>query len=175
MFINNIKQLKIMGKTGIFYGSSTGTTEKVAGIIAGKLGISSNDIHNIESNDGDLPEYDFLIFGSSSTGLGDLQYYWENYLDTLKSADLSRKTVALFCCGDSYTYADSFCGAMRKIYDVVKDKGCTIVGGVSTDGYEFGDTDAIIDGKFVGLAIDNDNEEDKTPERIDLWINLIRG
>jgi flavodoxin I len=87
---------------------------------------------------------------------------------------LSGKTVALFCCGDSYTYADSFCGAMRKIYDVLKDKGCTIVGGVSTEGYELGDTDAIIDDKFVGLAIDNDNEEDKTSERVDLWIKFIR-
>ncbi|MDR0725771.1 MAG: flavodoxin [Prevotellaceae bacterium] len=163
-----------MGKTGIFYGSSTGTTEKVAGMIAEKLGVLPEDVHDIESGGGNLSAYDFLIFGSSSTGLGDLQYCWENYLDTLKSADLSGKTVALFCCGDSYTYADSFCGAMRKIYDVIKGKGCSIVGGVSTDGYELGDTDAIVDGKFAGLAIDNDNEEDKTPERVDSWIKLIR-
>jgi flavodoxin I len=164
-----------MRKTGIFYGTSTGTTEKVAAIIAGKLGILPSDVHNIELSEGDLSAYDFLIFGSSSTGLGDLQYCWDDYLDTLKSADLSGKTVALFCCGDSYIYADSFCGAMRKIYDAIKDKGCTIVGSVSTEGYEIGDTDAIIDGKFVGLAIDNDNEEDKTTERIDSWIKLIRG
>jgi flavodoxin I len=162
-----------MGKTGIFYGSSTGTTEKVAGIIAGKLGISSNDVHNIESDEGDLSAYDFLILGSSSTGLGDLQYFWEDYIDTLTSADLNGKTVALFCCGDSYIYSDTFCGAMRKIYDAIKDKGCTIVGGVSTDGYESDDTDAVIDGKFIGLAIDNDNEEDKTQERIDSWVKLI--
>jgi flavodoxin I len=163
-----------MGKTGIFYGSSTGTTEKVAGIIAGKLGISLSDVHNIESNAGDLSAYDFLIFGSSSTGIGDLQFFWEDYLDTLISADLNGKIVALFCCGDSYTYSDSFCGAMRKIYDAIKDKGCKIVGSVSTDGYETDDTDAVIDGKFVGLAIDNDNEEDKTPERIDSWVKLIK-
>ncbi|MDR1169381.1 MAG: flavodoxin [Prevotellaceae bacterium] len=163
-----------MVKTGIFYGSSTGTTEEIAGIIAGKLGISSKDVHNIESNDGDLSEYDFLIFGASSTGIGDLQYFWENYLDTLKSADLSGKTVALFCCGDSYTYSDSFCGAMRKIYDAIKDSGCNFTGKVSTDGYEAGDTDAVIDGQFVGLAIDNDNEENKTAERIDSWIELIK-
>ncbi|MDR2026937.1 MAG: flavodoxin [Prevotellaceae bacterium] len=163
-----------MGKTGIFYGSTTGTTEKVAETIAKKLGIASGDVHNIESGSGDLSAYDFLIFGSSSTGLGDLQYFWEEYLDTLKSADLSGKTVALFCCGDSYTYSDSFCGAMRKIYDAIKDRGCKIVGSISTGGYETDDTDAVIDGKFVGLAIDNDNEEDKTPERIDLWIKSMK-
>jgi flavodoxin I len=162
-----------MGKTGIFYGSSTGTTEKVAVVIAKKLGISPDDVHNIESNGGDLAAYDFLIFGASSTGIGDLQYFWEDYLNVLKAVDLNGKKVALFCCGDSYTYSDSFCGAMRKIYDAIEDKGCKIVEGVSADGYEAGDTDAVIDGKFVGLAIDNDNEEDKTPERIDSWIKLL--
>jgi flavodoxin I len=163
-----------MGKIGIFYGSSTGTTEKIAEAIAKKLGISSSDVHNIESNEGDLATYDFLIFGSSSTGIGDLQYFWENYIsNVLKTADLSEKKVALFCCGDSYTYSDSFCGAMRKIYDAIENKGCKITEGVSADGYEAGDTDAVIDGKFVGLAIDNDNEEDKTSERIDTWIKLL--
>jgi flavodoxin I len=162
-----------MGKTGIFYGSSTGTTEKVAEAIAKKLGISPDDVHNIESNGGDLSVYDFLIFGASSTGIGDLPYFWENYLNILKTADLNGKKIALFCCGDSYTYSDSFCGAMRKIYDAIENEGCSIVEGVSADGYEAGDTDAIIDGKFVGLAIDNDNEEDKTSERIDSWIKLL--
>jgi flavodoxin I len=158
-----------MKKTGIFYGSSTGTTEKVAEMIAQRLGIVANDVHNIESGNGDLSGYDVLIFGSSSTGIGELQYYWEQYIDTLKAADLAGKTVALFCCGDSYTYPDSFCGAMRKIYDVIADKNCRIIGAVSAEGYETDDTDAIIDGKFVGLAIDNDNEEDKTDDRINNW------
>jgi flavodoxin I len=162
-----------MGKTGIFYGSSTGTTEKVASIIAAKLGLSPDDIYNIESDGGNLSSYDTLIFGASSTGFGDLQYFWEDYLNVVKSTDLKGKTVALFCCGDSYMYSDSFCGAMRKIFDVVNDKGCNIIGSVSTGEYEATDTDAVIDGKFVGLAIDNDNEEEKTPERIDAWIKLI--
>jgi flavodoxin I len=165
-----------MGKTGIFYGSSTGTTERVAVAIAGKLGLSTADIHNIEANNiGNLEAYDFLIFGASSTGIGDLPYFWETWLEVLKAADLDGKTVALFCCGDSYIYSDSFCGAMRKIYDAINDKGCNIVGSISTDGYEATDSEAVIDGKFVGLAIDDDNEGDKTPERINSWIQLINN
>ena len=35
-----------MKKTGIFYGSSTGTTEAVANLIASKLGIASADVHD---------------------------------------------------------------------------------------------------------------------------------
>ena len=36
-----------MKKTGIFYGSTTGTTESVAGRIADVLGISSADVHDV--------------------------------------------------------------------------------------------------------------------------------
>ena len=35
-----------MKKIGIFYGSSTGTTESVAHTIAQKLGVASNDVHD---------------------------------------------------------------------------------------------------------------------------------
>ena len=45
---------------------------------------------------------------------------------------------------------------------------------MSTDGYTFDDSDAVIDGKFVGLALDDLNEEDKTDERIDAWLADIK-
>ncbi len=35
-----------MKKTAIFYGSSTGTTEAVANLIASKLGIAPADVHD---------------------------------------------------------------------------------------------------------------------------------
>ena len=38
---------------------------------------------------------------------------------------------------------------------------------------EFIRIEAVIDGKFVGLALDNDNEDDKTAGRIDAWIAAI--
>ena len=34
-----------MKKTGVFYGSSTGTCEELANQIAEKLGVSSTDVH----------------------------------------------------------------------------------------------------------------------------------
>lgn len=162
-----------MGKIGIFYASTTGATESLAQMIAAKLGVDSSDINDIESTTANPADYDILLFGSSSTGFGDLQYAWEDYLKTLEKTDLSGKTVALFCCGDSYTYADSFCGAMRKIYDAIIDKGCKLVGRTSVDGYSTTDSDAIIDGEFVGLAIDSDNEDNLTPERVNAWVKLL--
>ncbi|MDR2562743.1 MAG: flavodoxin [Prevotellaceae bacterium] len=162
-----------MKKIGIFYGSSTGTTESVAKLIASKLGINSSDIYDVESAKPNLSEYDILLFGASSVGFGDLPDHWENYLKTLEESDLTDKTVALFCCGDSYTYPDSFCGAMRKIYDVLKNKSCTIVGAVPVEGYATTESEAVIDGKYIGLAIDNDNEDNLTQERVENWIGLF--
>ena len=43
-----------MKKTGIFYGSTTGTTESVAGMIAGKLGVSSADVHDVSKMTADM-------------------------------------------------------------------------------------------------------------------------
>lgn len=54
-------------------------------------------------------------------------------------------------------------------------KGANIVGAVSTDGYTFDESEAVKDGKFVGLALDADNESDKTEERISNWVEQIRS
>lgn len=51
-----------MKKIGIFYGSSTGTTESVAHTIAQKLGVASNDVHDASKLTGEMvKEYDVLV------------------------------------------------------------------------------------------------------------------
>lgn len=164
-----------MKKTGIFYGSTTGTTEDVAGRIASKLGVSSSDIHTASDLSADLiATYDALILGSSTWGEGELQDEWYDAVNVLRDADLSGKTVALFGCGDSSSYCDTFCDAMGLLYEEVKDK-CSVVGQVSTDGYSFSSSKAVVDGKFVGLAIDEMNESEKTDERIDAWVSELKN
>ena len=86
---------------------------------------------------------------------------------------MSGKKVAVFGCGDSASYSDTFCSAMKELYDAAQEAGATLVGAVSTDGYEFDDSDAVVDGHFVGLALDDVNEDGKTEERIDAWIPTL--
>jgi flavodoxin I len=63
-----------MKKTGIFFGSSTGTVEDLAQRIAGKLGIDSSDVINVAEVDADaVAPYEVLLLGSSTWGAGDLQ------------------------------------------------------------------------------------------------------
>ena len=165
-----------MKKTAIFYGSSSGTTEDIAGRIAAKLGIGSSDVYNIDSaTPEDVTPYDVLLLGSSTWGVGDLQDDWEGFLPKLKKADLSGKAVAIFGTGDSSSYSDSFCDAIGSIYKELGNTGCRFCGLVSIDGYTFDDSTAVVDGKFVGLPLDEVNEGDKTDARIDQWIAQLKS
>lgn len=46
----------------------------------------------------------------------------------------------------------------------VSELGGETVGYWSTDGYEFTDSKAVRDGKFAGLALDEDNQSELTNE-----------
>jgi flavodoxin I len=161
-----------MKQTIVVYGSSTGTCENIAGIIAGKLGVEAINVADLTADD--IKAADNLILGTSTWGVGELQDDWYDGVSLLKGLDLSGKTVALFGCGDCESYSDTFCGAMGEIYYAVVAAGASVVGQVSTDGYSFDDSEAVVDGQFVGLALDDVNEDDKTEARIDAWIEQIQ-
>lgn len=161
-----------MKETLVVYGSSTGTCQAIAEKIAGKLGTEAVDVASL--SDDQVNSAANLVLGTSTWGAGELQDDWYDGLEKLKGLDLSGKTVALFGCGDCESYSDTFCGGMDEIYSALKDKGVNFVGAVSTDGYTFDDSAAVVDGKFVGLALDDVNEDDKTDARIDAWIDEIK-
>lgn len=161
-----------MKKTVIIYGSSTGTCEDLAGRIASKLGVS--DVVNVTDATADtFASNDNLIIGTSTWGAGEVQDDWYDGLKLIKAADLSGKTVALFGCGDSSSYSDTFVGGMAELYNAVKAAGAKVIGQVSTDGYTFDDSEAVVDGQFVGLALDEVNEDNLTDGRIDAWVAAI--
>ncbi len=162
-----------MKSTIVVYGSSTGTCQAIAEKIAEKLGVKALDVTKFDADV--VASHDNLLLGTSTWGAGELQDDWYDGIEVLKSADLSGKTVAIFGCGDAESYSDTFCGGMAELYNAAKEAGATIVGSVSTDGYTFDDSEAVVDGKFVGLALDDLNEEDKTEGRVVAWIEEIKG
>lgn len=155
--------------TGIFYGSTMGTTESVAQDIAQQLGVSVSDIHNVaEASVDDVDQYDMILFGTSTWGCGELQDDWFDFLEALKAKDLSGKKVALFGCGDSASYPDTFCDGIGLLYEGLQSTGCTFVGDFVPEGYDVTTSLVCNDGRFVGLAIDESNP-DATDERIANW------
>lgn len=164
-----------MKKIAIIYGSSTGTTEGVAKLVAAKLGLPADQIFDVSKLDAQtVDRFDVLILGSSTWGDGELQDDWYDGLRTLKSSNLNNKWIALFGCGDSYSYPSTFCDAMGLIYEDLQGCGCSFMGGLPTDGYSHSDSKAVVDGKFVGAALDEVNEEGQTDNRLQAWIDTFK-
>ena len=161
-------------KVGIFYGSSTGTTEDVAGRIAKALNVDASDVHNVTDADTAMIEgYDVLVLGSSTWGVGELQDDWYDGIKKFKAANLQGKKVALFGLGDSGSFSDTFCDAMGIIKGELAGAGVTFIGEVPSDDYSFDSSVSVENGNFVGLALDEVNEDYKTDERISRWASSL--
>lgn len=155
---------------GIFYGSSTGITEEVAQMLEDK--IPNSTLVNVADGIDNIQDFDFLILCSPTWGLGDLQDDWMAEIDDLPS--LVEKPVALLGTGDCIAYPDTFVDGIRTLYDKCKKAKAKIVGMVPTEGYNFIDSTAVLDGKFLGLPIDHINEPELTEKRIDDWLEKLQ-
>ncbi len=156
---------------GIFYGSDNGTTTDVCEKLAEKIG-GAELIDVANAGKDEISKFDKIILASSTWGDGELQSDWESYAETLSGVSFSGKLVALLALGDADGYGSTFCDALYHLKNVAKD--AKIVGSTSTDGYEFEESKSVEGGKFVGLAIDEANQDDKTDERLDAWVAQLK-
>lgn len=63
---------------------------------------------------------------------------------------------------------------MGQIHEDLQGSGCSFIGEVSTDGYSFDSSRSVVDGKFVGAALDEMNEPDQTDARLQAWIDSFK-
>lgn len=162
-------------KTGIYYASSTGTTEDVARMIAKEMKVADADIHDVaKTAPSTMGDYDLIVIGSSTYGAGDLQDDMYDFIDGAQILDLKGKKVAVFGAGDE-SMSDTFCDAVGIIYDKLKDSGAEMVGMFPTYPYEFDHSKAVPvqGGEAEGLLIDNVNRPDLTSKRIVDWCAVI--
>ncbi len=162
-----------MAKIGIFYGSSTGDTEKVADIISHQFGDDATTLNVEDAKAADLEKFDVLILGTSTWEIGEMQEDWEDFIDELKKANLKDKKVAIFGLGDQEAYSESFADGAGILYKAIEGK-TTIIGQWPTEGYEFDESMAAKDGQFVGLIIDEDNQKELTADRVQKWVEQVK-
>lgn len=122
----------------------------------------------------EFEEYECLIIGCPTWDVGELQSDWDSFFPELDSMNFSGKLVAYFGTGDQMGYADNFQDAIGILEEKISLKGGKTVGYWSTDGYEFSESRALRNGKFVGLAIDEDNQSDLTDERVKAWVTQLK-
>lgn len=158
---------------GIFFGSLTGNTESVAREIAARLGVAAEHIHNVaDASADDAERYDLLLLGSSTWGSGELQDDWYGFLEALKARNLTGRRVALFGCGDSSSYPETFCDAIGIIHDALQPTGCTFVASLDAGGYASLGSRACSDGRLLGLAVD-DSDPASNADRMESWCRLV--
>jgi flavodoxin I len=163
-------------KIGLFYGTTTGKTESAAEVIQSEFGDDIVTLIDVSQADGsDFDDYEYIIIGCPTWNIGELQSDWEGLYQELDDVDFSGKTIAYFGTGDQIGYADNFQDAMGILEEKISALGAKTVGYTSTDGYDFNDSKAVQNGKFVGLALDEDNQADLTDKRIKAWVTQLKS
>lgn len=158
---------------GIVYGSNQGNTESVSEKAKDILG-ASECLNITEATPEQIQSWDLIVIATSTWGDGELPEDWEYNQDKLNEVNFNGKTVAFIGLGDQYIYGSTFCDALKLLYDKMEGQDFKLVGLWPTDGYEHEDTIALLDGKFLGVAIDEDNEPDLTDERLEKWADIVK-
>jgi len=173
-----------MNKIGIFFGTETGTTRLVAKKLQKKLGdeIADKPLNVNRMTPEEMLQYDALILGTPSYGVGEipgrsagcLEPNWEEFLAQMEKPDFSGKRIAFFALGAQERYSERFASSLFALYQVFKGYGAEIIGSWSTDGYTFQHSAAVVDGRFVGLIIDQRTQGMHTDERLDAWLEQVK-
>lgn len=171
-----------MDKIGIFFGTDTGTTRLIAKKIAKLLGdIASKPLNVNRISIDDLLQYDALILGTPSYGEGQLPGIetgvkdgsWEEFVPEFDGVDMTGKTVALYGLGNQEKYPERFADSLYKLYELFTFCGATIIGDWPIDDYHFEKSKSVVDGRFVGLVVDNNSQGLLTEERLKRWVEGI--
>ena len=166
-----------MAKVGLFFDTQTGKTADIAEQIQEALGgdsiVEIFEIGDVELDK--LSEYECLIIGSPTWNVGELPDGWGGVVDDLSGLPLGGKKIAYFGVGDQVGYSDNFLDAMGLLEKELSQTGATTVVNWSTDGYDFEASEAQRGDVFVGLGLDEDNQDDLTEERIASWAEQVKA
>lgn len=162
----------------IVYGSDTGNTDYVIETyLLNELSVhfervSQVDIYNIDPNE--WRSNDLFVIGIPTWYDGELQSDWDDYFEDFKQLDFKDKMFAIFGLGDQIGYGEYFVDGIGILAEVILANGGRIIGHWPTDGYTFSESKALVDkDHFYGLAIDEDNEDEMTFDRVRQWVEQV--
>ena len=161
----------------IVYASATGHTEDIAERL--KVLLPGSELKDLDRLDftKELEESEALICctptwntGSETKRSGTT---WDQHIDNIPHLSLKGKPIAIVGLGDSAAFSKYFCDAMEELYKLFESAGGRMIGHVSVEQYIFDHSKSVVDGMFCGLPLDEDNESEKTDERLQSWASLI--
>jgi flavodoxin I len=160
-------------KAKIIYGSDTGNTEVIAEDLVKLLG--EHEVLTVdELEESDWGGNELYILGIPTWYDGELQSDWDDYIEDFKKLDFNGKTFAIFGLGDQIGYSEYFVDGIGILAEVILANGGKVIGHWPTEGYTFSESKAIVDkDHFYGLAIDEDNEDEMTFDRVRIWVEQL--
>ena len=170
-------QLPKQPRTIVVYSGMFGATEAAAEIVADVLAtrldmaVPCRDVSWVDL--AELADYDLVVLGACTWNIGQLPYGWSDKLAQLAHLDLTGKSVALFGTGDQVGYPETFLDALGMVADAARRAGARLVGSWPSAGYSFSASLALEGQSFVGLALDDDNQDELTVARIGEWVGRV--
>nr|WP_321408676.1 flavodoxin [uncultured Carboxylicivirga sp.] len=168
-----------MSQIGIFYGPQLGSVEKVANLIAERLGKDRVELIPVKNCEAEaINKFDNIILGASTIGKTnwDSEYKdtdWDVFATKLENAKWEGKKVAIYSLGDHIQYAEHFVDAIGWIYERLEKLNVEVVGFCPAEDYDFIESEGVRDGQFMGLPVDEDTEPEMTDLRVKNWVKRL--
>lgn len=161
---------------GLIYSFNTQKTANVAKEIKKEFGssVSVDEINAEEINAKKFLSYDNLVLGVPTWFDGELPNYWDEFVPELETLNLKGKNIAIFGNGDQVNYPENFVDAVGLMAELVERQGAKVVGLTSIEGYSYESSRAVRNDKFVGLAIDFENQSELNTTRIKNWVSALK-
>ncbi len=165
-----------MKKIAIIYSFNTVKTSKIAEQIKENFGEENVEMVNAEDIRSEkFMEFENYILGVPTWFDGELPNYWDEFVPDLEDMDLNGKCFALFGLGDQKKYSENFIDGVGIMAELLLENKAKLVGFTSTKGYSFESSRALEGDKFMGLAIDYENQGSKNKERVAAWVEQLKG
>jgi flavodoxin I len=170
-----------MSKTAIFFGPLKGSVNRVADKLKNLIGEDKVVMVPLKTASvADIEKYDKIIFGISTVGKDTWKSTysnvdWAEFLPEISKTRYEGKTIAIFGLGDHITYGATFVDHIALLANDLIKNGAVLTGQVDESEYEYHESEAVVDGKFLGLPLDEDFEPELTDERLEKWVKQIGG
>jgi len=164
-----------MSKVALCFSFNTNKTSLAAKKIAEAFGQTQVELVNAESiTPEEFLSYKKYILGVPTWFDGELPNYWDEFIPALEDLDLKGRKFALFGNGDQKGYPENFVDGMGLMAAILEKCGATLTGYTSTNGYEFERSKACRGDKFVGLALDFENQGKQINQKIKDWVDQLK-
>ena len=165
-----------MTKIGLIYSYNTIKTSKNAEKVKKAFGKDFDvEMVNVEEIDEDsFLSHENMVLGVPTWFDGELPNYWDEFMPAIEQLKLKGKKVALFGLGDQVGYSENFVDGIGLLAIALEDRGAKVIGLTSPEGYTYERSAALRDGKFLGLALDIENQAGLSDERIKAWVEQLK-